>query len=368
MKKYFHWCGVMAALAVLNTSCQDKAAGTPAAEAESPCVITPELKQLIKLTTLTATTINNELELTGSISYDQDHVYRYQSLASGVIQKVYFNIGDYVQRGQVLAEVRTSELSSQKSDLRKAEAELKLAQRQLTATKNLHDDGVASDKDLLEAANNVAALQTEIDRIRETLQIQGGNLEKNVLIIRAPLSGYVVEKKITNGYQVDAGEDDLFVLSDLKKIWVLANVYAAQLGMVKAGQDVAIRTTAYPGKIFKGTINRLSNVFDPEERVMKAIIEISNNNLELKPSMMVSVNVFQKSTRQVVGIPSSAVIFDNNTYHVVVYHSDCDVKAVNITPISSDKQFYYVNGENAWANDTIVSENHLLIYNKLKER
>ena len=51
-----------------------------------------------------------------------------------------------------------------------------------------------------------------------------------------------------------------------------------------------------------------------------------------------------------MGIPSSAVIFDNNTYHVV-YHSDCGCEGRNITPISSDKQIHYVNGENAWAND-----------------
>lgn len=368
MKKYFYGYCVMVSLMMLNTSCRNKAAGEPATEAATPCVITPELKQLIKLTKLNRTTINNELELTGSISYDQDHVFRYQSLSSGVIQKVYFNMGDYVQRGQVLAEVRTSELSSQKSDLYKAEAELKLAQRQLAATQNLHNDGVASDKDLLEATNNVAALQIEINRIKETLQIQGGSIEKNLLIIRAPQSGYVVEKKITNGYQVDAGEDGLFVLSDLKKVWVMANVYAAQLSMVKTGQQVAIRTTAYPDKVFTGKINRLSNVFDPEERVMKAIIEISNNDLELKPSMMVSVNVYQRSTQQVIGIPLSAVIFDNNAYHVIVYRNECDVKAVTITPISSDKQFYYVNEENVEARDTVVNQNQLLIYNKLRER
>ena len=367
MKKYNFLYSLIVMLTTLIASCRQKS--VPEAEKKPlPCIISPGLKETIKLTTLTATTIHNELELTGSVSYDQDHVYRYQSLASGVIQKVYFNIGDYIQRGQVLAEVRTSELSSQKSDLRKAEDELKLSQRQLTATRNLHNDGVASDKDLLEAINTVTLLQGEITRIKETLQIQGGDIEKNVLIIRSPLNGYVVEKKITNGYQVDTGEDDLFVLSDLKKVWVLANVYSAQLGMVSAGQEVAIRTTAYPDKIFRGTINRLSNVFDPEERVMKAIIEISNNNLELKPSMMVSVNVYQKSTQQVVGIPSSAVIFDNNAYHVVVYHNDCDVKAVNITPVSGDKQFYYVNGGEAGVNGTIVSENQLLIYNKLKER
>lgn len=337
-------------------------------EKENTCIITPELKKLIKTDTLVIGNINTEQELTGSVSYDEDHIFRYQSLASGVVQKVLFNIGDYVEKGQVLLEVRTTELSGQSSELKRAEADLKLAQRKLKAVKNLNEDGVASDKDLIEATNEEAAVKLEIKRIRETLTIQGGDVEKGLLIIRSPMSGYIVEKKITTGTQIDAGQDDLFVLSDLKKVWVMANVYPAQLDLIKKGQSVDIQTTAYPDKIFTGKITRLSNIFDAEERVLKAIIEIDNQDLRLKPSMMVSVTVYNPSEQQAMRIPKAGVIFSDNNSYVLVYKNDCDVKVAQLKPVGSDSKFYYVNSdENIHINDVIITQNQLLIYTKIKE-
>lgn len=335
---------------------------------DNSCIISPDLKKMISLETVSSKAVNQEIELTGSVSYDEDHLYSYQSLISGVIQKIHFKIGDYVQKGQILAEVKTTELSGQKSELLKAQAELKLARRKLTATQNLHNDGVASDKELLEAKNELASAQNEINRLQETLSLQGGNVESGLLMIKAPSSGYVVEKKITIGTQIDAGQDDLFILSDLKKIWVTANVYAAQLNSVSVGQEVEIHTIAYPDKVFKSKISRLSNMFDPEERVLKAIIEINNPQLLLKPSMMVSVNINQSLNQQAIAVPKSAVLFLDNAYHVMLYKTDCDVQTADILPIGSDRNFYYVAADRIKDNDVIINQNHLLIYNKLKER
>jgi membrane fusion protein, heavy metal efflux system len=352
------------------TACHESAApdATAANNDSSACIITPALKQLIKLDPVTESAVSGELELTGSVSYDQDHLYRYQSLASGVVKDVHFNLGDYVQQGQVLVEIRTTELSGQSADLRKAEAQEALADRQLNATQDLHKDGIASDKDLLQAQNDANSAKLDVNRIRETVAIQGGSIDKGVLQVRAPMSGYIVDKKITSGYQVNAGDDGLFVLSDLKRVWVMANVYAAQLGSVKAGQQVEITTTAYPGKVFSGKIDRLSNIFDPEEKVMKAVIELDNASLALKPDMMVSVNVHVDMNEKALAAPLNAVIFDNDTYHLMVYHSDCDVRDVTVQPVSHDKQYYYISGADIHAGDTVITQNQLLIYNQLKGR
>ena len=339
----------------------------PAAVGGNTCVITPELKGLIVLDTLRVMPVNLELELTGNVDYNRDNIFNYQSLVSGVVQRIHFKMGDYVRQGQELLEIKTTELSGQKSELLKARTELKLAERKLASVQNLYDDGVASDRDLQEAKSEVASARAEIDRIDETLTLQGGNIEKGLLTVRSPLSGYVVEKNITTGTQIDAGEDDLFVISDLGKIWVMVNVYAAQLERVQVGQQADIRTSAYPNRTFRGKIDRMSNTFDPEERVLKAVIEIDNKELLLKPSMMVSVNIHQPSERRAVGIPKNAVLFVDNGYHVVLYRSDCDVVAVRIEPVGSDKDYYYVDNGLIRDNDLIITKNNLLVYNKLKE-
>jgi cobalt-zinc-cadmium efflux system membrane fusion protein len=131
---------------------------------------------------------------------------------------------------------------------------------------------------------------------------------------------------------------------------------------------VDIQTTAYPDKVFTGKITRLSNIFDAEERVLKAIIEIDNQDLRLKPSMMVSVTVYNPSEQQAMRIPKAGVIFSDNNSYVLVYKNDCDVKAVQIKPVGSDSKFYYVNSDdNIQLNDRIITQNQLLIYTKLKE-
>lgn len=353
--------------AILLLACGSKKT-VPQQESETSCIITPELRQLIRLEAVSISQAAFETELTGNVSYNQDNLFRYQSLASGLVQKVYFNLGDFVQQGQLLAELKTTELSEQRSSFSIAQAALQLAQRNFIAAQNMHRDGLASDKELLEAQNEVNTAQSEIRKIKESAQIQGGNIEQGILAIRAPMSGYIVEKKITKGYQVTAGDADLFVISDLKKVWVMANVYAAQLGKVQPGEVVDITTTAYPGQTFNGKITRLSNIFDPEEKVMKAIIDLDNSDLKLKPDMMVSITVHQTLQQEAIALPVSHVIFDNDAYHVVVYHSDCDVQTRTIKPFAHDRKFYYLETDNGTISkgDTIISQNQLLIFNKQK--
>lgn len=347
-------------------ACGDKHT-EPKQQQREPCIISGELKKLIKMEVVSTTRAAYETELTGNVSYNQDNLYRYQSLASGLVQKVHFNLGDWVQKGQVLAEIKTTELNEQKSSLSIYNAALRLAQRNLKSIESMHRDGLASDKELLEAENEVENAKADINRVNQSASIQGGNIERGLLIIRAPMSGYIVEKKITNGYQINAGDDDLFVISDLKKIWVMANVYAAQLNKVSVGEQVEISTTAYPDVKFPGKITRLSNIFDPEEKVMKAIIEIDNPDLMLKPDMMVSITVNQPLNEDVIALPVAHVIFDNDAYHVLVYHSDCDVQLKTIKPFNHDRKFFYLKPNNGVVNsgDTIISQNHLLLYDKL---
>lgn len=340
----------------------------PVVAEKNKCVISPELEKLLKWQQLSLGKANQELALTGNVSYDLNNIYRYQSLANGVVQKTYFSLGDYVKKGQLLAEIKTVTLNEQRSEISKNEQELLLAERQLKATENLHKDGIASDKELLEAGKDVRIAQAELQRLQQTIQLQGGDIKKGVMQVYAPMNGYVVEKKMTPGYQVTEGDDNLFILSDLKKVWVMVNVYAAQLSMVKEGSEVEINTTAYPDKHFTGKITRLSNIFDPEEKVMKAVVEIDNSNLELKPDMMVSVNVQKRSETEAVAIPASAVIFDDDTYNVVRYHSGCDAENISFTPIAQDRNFYYTLEPVLRVGDTVISQNHLLVYNKLRGR
>ena len=327
--------------------------------------IAPELRERIQLETIRQAHWQPNLPLTGMVGYDEERVYRFVPLLSGVVSQMNVKLGDRVRKGQLLMEIQSPELSTMATELATARAQLALAQRKLQAEQQLRQSGVSADQDLLEAQAEAAAAQSAIARITKSAAIYGGSLESGTLLVRAALDGYIVEKNVVAGAQVEAGQNPLFVLSDLEEVWVQANIYTGQLGEISKGQVARITTTAYPGKVFEGRIDRLSGVFDPEERVLKAIITLHNRDLRLKPGMMVEVAV-QKAAEAVAAVPVSAAVFDNNRFHVLKYRNECEVDIIPVETAFETKDTLYIR-KGVAPGDTIITRNPLLIYAWLKD-
>lgn len=307
------------------------------------------------------------LQLMGNVAYNPEKVYRYHPLLTGVVKATHFALGDFVQRGQVLLEIVSPEITEINASLREAETRLQTASRNLQAQLALYKDGVSSDRDVLEAKAELSNSQSEITKLRQSLQIYGGNIEHGQLVVKADISGYVVEKNVVNGQQIGS-EESLFVLGNLDNVWVYANVYTGNLGHLQNGQTADITTTAWPGQVFKGKIDRLSNVFDPEERVLKGIIELKNPRGQLKPGMMVSISLHIDNKEEMAAVPLSAVIFDLDQYFVVRHLSSCQYAIQQIAPLYQDSDFYYIAKEEARPNEPLIGKNSLLVYNKLRGR
>ncbi len=361
-----------AAFCLLLSACNNQGtlSADAATEAEGYC-LPEQLATSIKLAEVTQATETNSIRLTGRVVSNPEKYFRFVPLLDGVVSKVNFSIGDHIKKGTVLLEIRSPELSSLNAELRTGQARLKLAQRQLSATNEMFEDGVASERDLIEAQQDVEIAQLEITKVQENLGIYGGSLERGVLLVRAPFSGYILSKQVVSGQQIEAGEEPLFAISDLEEVWVMANVYAGNLSSVQQGMKVQVRASSYPDEVFEGEIDRLANTFDTEERVLKARIRIKNRDLLLKPEMFVNVNVNLKSTSQkpteegFLTFPSKAMIFTNSRHQVVVYRDNCNFEIVQLEPVyQTDDAVMIRNG--LQEGDKVVTENHLLIYNQIQ--
>ncbi|QCR21110.1 efflux RND transporter periplasmic adaptor subunit [Pontibacter sp. SGAir0037] len=370
--KHFNKLSAALCLAVLLSGCQQAETTEKAApEAANGYCLPAQLAKNIKLADVAPATEHHYIQLTGRVMSNPEKYYRFVPLLDGVVSKVNFSLGDYVKKGTVLLEVRSPELSSLNAELRTGQAQLKLAQRQLSATQEMFDDGVASERELIEAQQDVEMARLEITKVQENLGIYGGSLERGVLIIRAPFNGYIVSKNIVSGQQIEAGDEPLFSVSDLEEVWVMANVYAGNLSTVKQGMEVEVRASAYPDQVFKGKIDRLANTFDTEERVLKARISIQNRDLLLKPEMFVNVSVTQDNTAQneaqqnLLAFPAKAMIFSNSRHQVVLYRDSCHFEIVQLEPVYQTQNAVMVK-EGLKAGDKVVTENHLLIYNQIQ--
>lgn len=324
------------------------------------------MKQKITIDTALSAPVTETLALTGKVEYNPDKVINFVSLVGGVITNTYFSLGDEVKKGQLLAEIKSTELSNLLSQKRSHQSQILVAKRGLESVQAMHHDKIASQKDLVEAQSNLDVLVAELENIEAQLSLYSASSERGVFQIKAPSSGIVVKKSIAPGMQISADGDPLFTISDLSEVWIMANVYSGNVAYIKENMKVDIKVLAYQDEVFTGKINTLSQVFDADERVLKARIVMDNSTNMLMPGMLVDVLVAKELGTSSIAAPANALIFDNNQHFLLIYKNDCDIEVRSVSPsVQNAKNAFF--DKDLEAGEKIISKNHLLIYNHLKD-
>jgi cobalt-zinc-cadmium efflux system membrane fusion protein len=327
-------------------------------------VIPDTVMHTLKIDTVITSQLVNAITLTGKVGSNEDNVVPVNSMVSGNVQDVKVMLGDFVKAGQVLAVVRSSEMAGFGNDLINAESNLRLAQTNLLKAKDMYKSGLASMTDSLNAEVAVQQANSELRRVNQVLKINGGNTQGD-FVVKAPINGFIVQKAATNNMTIRGDNSaSLFTISDLKNVWIQANVYESNISMIHQGENVDVTTLAYPGKVFKGKIDKVMNVLDPTSKVMKVRVVLPNADYALKPEMYASITVSDKENKQCLSIPSTAVIFDHSQYYVLVFKSPSDVKITPVQIINSvgDRTFIATGVNNG---DKVISSQAILIYDAL---
>ena len=309
--------------------------------------------------------VTEGIPLTGVIETNPDNVVHFMSLVGGIVSRTYFSLGDQVNKGQVLAELQSVELSELLSQSKTMEAQMKVAERSLQAVQSMFEDNIASKKDLIKAQSDLEMIQAEIDRINAYLTLFSASAEKDVFKVRSPSTGIVTSKNIAAGMQISAEGESLFTISDLREVWVLVNVYATNVMNVEKGMHVNIKTLSYPDEIFEGIITAISHVLDEEAKVLKARVVLPNANLKLKPGMIVDAIALKEHKTEALSIPTSSIVFYNNQNYVVVHRGDCEIEVRKVEILSQSNGVTYLS-EGLEENETIISKNQLLIHEQIK--
>ncbi|MGM8362417.1 efflux RND transporter periplasmic adaptor subunit [Flavobacterium sp. ARAG 55.4] len=329
--------------------------------------LTPKLKEKISIETAQLLPVTESFSLTGNVAYNADGVVQFSSLVNGLITTTFFSLGDYVKKGQILAEIKSTELNSLQAEHKSLKSQLLVAKRKLQATQSMYENEIASQSDLIQGQSEVDVLKSSIDNVEQNLALYSASGEKSVFQIKAPVNGYIVSKNMSPGTQINDNEGSLFTISNLSKVWVMVNIYSTNLKDVHEGMDVKITTPAYPDQTFDGKIDKLSQVFQSDEHVLKARIVMDNSNLKLKPGLTVDVLINKKvNQKDMVAVPAKTLIFDNNQNYVLIYKDDCHLERRQITPTIKNKDFiYFENGLDA--GEKVIVKNHLLISEQLKD-
>ena len=369
-KKYFLLNSVIAfcflIFLVAMSSCGKKDVVQEEKQSEKFCV-SDTLQKMIQIGMVSKENVEDLLQVGGEVTFNQDKVVRVMPLISGQVSDVKTNLGDYVQKGQILATLKSSEIVGNSNDQRSATADIAIYKKNMESMDASFKNGMASEKDYLNSKQDYEKSLSAYARASGFGKIYGSSNADGLINVIAPISGFIVEKKIANGSFVRSDNaDNLFTIGNVDDVWVMANIFETDISRVKVGYEAEITTIAYPDKVFHGKIDKVGNMLDPLNKALKVRIKLNNDNKLLKPQMFTNVTIKNTQGIQSLVVPSSAITFDYGKNYVIVYRDKCDldVREVNILKTLGDKT-YLTSG--VTEGEKIVTRNQLLIYNAFKK-
>jgi membrane fusion protein, heavy metal efflux system len=341
---------VVAALS--GVSCGREGANDPALAKETrggattspetdPHSVVVEAQQLegMKIETVRDATFQVEKTATGRIAFNEDVATPVFSPYTGRVLRLLAKPGDEVRRGVPLFEIDTPDLVQAESDLISAQAavikarnQLDLAQRAAARQRDLYEARAVAQKDYEQAQSDLRAAESEVraaegvhagarDRLRvfgktdaEIAKIEETRQIDRVTHVPSPLAGTITTRKVGPGQYVKPDNPDpLFTIADLSTMWMLANVYEADIPLIQVGQPVEVQVLAYPNEVFRARISYIGASADPTTHRIAVRAEVANSSRKLKPEMFAGFRILTSDAIQSPSVPARAIVREGNT-------------------------------------------------------
>jgi cobalt-zinc-cadmium efflux system membrane fusion protein len=263
------------------------------------------------------------VQTTATVAFNGDRSTQVLAPVSGPITRILVNPGAYVRRGTALAVVTSPDFASATAAFRKAQSQYLNAQRIADLDAQLFKNDAIARREVEQAATDAAAAAADRDAAIEQLRalgvdessiaaIRDGHASApTAAVIRSPIDGTVVEKLVTQGQLIQAGTTPAFTIADLSTVWVLANVFETDIGLVATGEKATITTGASPTPI-QGTVTYVGSLVDPSSKATAVRILAPNPRGILKRDMLVNVSIRAAQSRNALLVPLRAVLRDDH--------------------------------------------------------
>lgn len=281
-------------------------------------------------------------------------------------------IGDTVKAGAPLAVLDAPDFGQAIADLRKAEADGAQKKKALARAATLYEGEALARRDLeaAEADAQAAAAEAERARLRlANLSPAGSRIEGQRLVLRAPLAGIVVDRQANPGTEVrpDAA-NPLFVISDLKRLWLTIDLPEKAAAHAKVGEAVNFTVDAYPGVDFRARVDKVGAMVDPATRRIPVRAVVDNADGRLKPEMYARATVSAADAAQVIRLPVGALLTGGLNAHLFVQVGPREFERRPVAIARQDAEFAYLAPESAVKpGDKVVVRGALLLASELAQ-
>lgn len=326
----------------------------------------------IHLYTVVPVGYRQKIEAPGTVDFDNDQSTSVVSPFTGPVTQILVALGQPVAKGQPLALVQSADYATAIGAYRKAVVTAANAQRLAAADRDLVAHNGISDREAAQAqtdaagavADREAALQTllsmGVNRVTVAKAMAGSPTAGLAGVIRAPVSGIVVEKQVTPGQLLQAGSTAAFTVANLSQVWVLAQISPSNLGSIGLHDAAQIDPGNGTGP-FRGTIENIGALVDPDTRAVVARIVAPNPGGLLKKQMYVDVSIESAHVSTGLLVPVSAVLRDDeNLPFVYVALPDGSFARRHVTLGYRDSQNYDITNGLA-SGDKVVADGAIFL-------
>ena len=368
------WLATALIAAAWLTGCSGKADETrPAAAVDLGNVrLSDAQRGHIQIVDVQSAAFHRAIETTGVVDFDNDQATRVLAPFSGPVSRLLVSLGQRVKKGEALAMVDSPDFAAAISAYQKALATARTNRKLADLDQDLLAHNGVSQREAAQAETDAANAEADRDAALQELvslqlpdgtikEIQAGRKVGRVeSMIRAPVAGTVVERLVTPGQLLEAGATPCFTVANLSRVWVMAQVFGADLAAVSVG-DAAEVNSGFGSKTLSGKVDNIAALVDPDTRAVAVRVVVDNPDNLLKKQMYVRVRLKARQESRGLLIPVSAILRDDeNLPFVYQLETDGSLARRHVTLGSRTGNVYDI-AEGLSGGDKIVVDGALFL-------
>lgn len=315
-------------------------------------------------------TVRDVISANAEVDFAGDHYAHLAARAPGIVSSVNAELGQQVTAGEVLAVIDSTELGSAKAAYLQARSLVDLRAKTYAREQALFEKSVSTERELLEAETSLVesniTLSSASQRLRNLglseeaiVSIVDSNDTSSALPLRSPFAGTIVARHAARGEVITTSEP-LFAIADTTHMWVMLDVYEADVARLRIGQRLELSLDGLPGQTREGVLTWISASIDPTTRTVKARAELDNTDGMLRAHMFGNAQIEVETIEDALLVPDSAVQWDGCCNIVFVKHTDTVFQPYKVT-LGPKQKNYFIVLEGLPAGETVVTQGSFLL-------
>jgi cobalt-zinc-cadmium efflux system membrane fusion protein len=338
----------------------------------SNVTLTDAQKKNISIFTVRSSSFHKSVDTNGIVDFDNDQATAVMAPIGGAVTHLFVSPGQRVAKGEPLALVDSPDYATAVGGYRAAVVAANATRRVADMDRDLLAHQGVSEREAAQAQSDAATAEANRAAALQTLAslnvdpgvikaIERGRAMRNYSgIIRAPIAGIVVERLITPGQLLQAGATQAFTIADLSRVWVMAQIFGADIDNVSLDDNVQIATGG-DAKPIIGKVTNISTEVDPNTRSVMVRVAVDNPANLLKKQQYVRVSIQSHAATEGLLVPVSAVLHDdvNLPFVYVVQHDGTYARAHVALGYRAADRYQVTSGVRA--GDRIVADGGLFL-------